>query len=117
MRTLPSGRVDSDEPALDTIPGFNGSAGVWYMNAVMGRTPAGRLAILMPTEAQEPAQLTANDLRARGADQRGARRTDHRSRRAQRAHGPGPFDDGTRLHRDWGMHCLSNVLPLMVTPR
>jgi hypothetical protein len=114
VRTLPSPRVDSDEPSLPKLPGFDGSGKVSYM----GRRPDGRLAILMPTEAQDPAQLTANDERARAAllaAMPDAQVIPVGGRSALTGHGS--FTDGTRLDRDWGMHCLSNVLPFVITPR
>lgn len=123
VRALPSPEINSNDPALPKIAGFDGIGGVSYMNMVMGRTPDGRLAILMPTEAQDPAQLTANDQRARAAllsavpDAQiipvGGRSaliswdTDRDVR----------FSDGTRLKRDWGIHCLSNVLPFKILPK
>jgi hypothetical protein len=88
------------------------------MNAVMGRTPDGRLAILMPTEAQDPAQLTANDQRARAALLSAvpdAQIIPVGGRSALTGHGS--FSDGTQLDRDWGMHCLSNVLPFVISPK
>lgn len=118
VRALPSTEVDSDDPALPKIAGFYGSGRVSYMNTVMGRTPDGRLAILMPTEAQDPAQLTANDQRARAALLSAvpdAQIIPVGGRSALTGHGS--FSDGTRLDRDWGMHCLSNVLPFVISPK
>lgn len=118
VRTLPATRIDSDDPNLPKIDGFDGSGKVSYMNMVMGRRPDGRLAILMPTEAQDPAQLTANDQRARAAllaAMPDAQVIPVGGRSALTGHGN--FTDGTRLDRDWGMHCLSNVLPFVIQPR
>lgn len=118
VRALPSTRVDSDDPALPKLAGFDGSGRVSYMNMVMGRAPDGRLAILMPTETQDPAQLTANDQRARAAllaAMPEAQIIPVGGRSAITGHGS--FDDGTKLDRDWGMHCLSNVLPFVISPK
>ncbi|MEB3299692.1 MAG: hypothetical protein VKO21_09435 [Candidatus Sericytochromatia bacterium] len=98
-------------------PTAQGGPLLGYMNAVMGSLPDGRRVVLMPTEALDPDQPTARDKQAMDAFRDvlpdavivpvGGRSAITNGRGAL-----GTFEDGSRLERNWGIHCMSNVLPL-----
>jgi hypothetical protein len=118
VRTLPSTTHEETTPKKKASDGFHGSRQTSYMNTVMGRLGDGRLAILMPTEALDPNALTPNDIRAKAALQSATPEAVIIPVGGRSAiSGNGEFADGSYMHRDWGMHCMSNVLPLTVTPR
>jgi|GEM_PF-1310445 len=96
-----------------------GGPALGYMNTIMGRLPDGRQVILMPTEAADPDRLTARDQQAMAAFRQvqpeavivpvGGRSAVTVGRGAL-----GRFEDGTLLERDWGIHCMTNVLPFKI---
>jgi hypothetical protein len=97
VRTLPSPRLGTSSRSTN------------YMNMVTGLDVAGQPIVLMPTEAESPTQLTANDQRVL---------------QALREAMPGgriiPVGGATAVHtlsRDYGFHCQTNVVPLIVAPR
>jgi hypothetical protein len=117
VETLPA--FSTRGPPGETIQDLDTrGARLSYMNAVMGVRPDGVQVMLMPTEAVDPSRLTARDRRAMDTIQRrfpelqivpiGG---------ASAVTGHGDFASGARLDRDWGAHCMSNVLPYLVTPR
>ena len=73
-----------------------------YANAIQGLGPNGKRILLLPTEAQDPAQPTKNDLRTIEIIQR---------------HCPDVeivligYGSATHYENDWGPHCMSQVLP------
>lgn len=119
VKTLPSfdtnGRPNS--PQIRDLTSIR-SARLSYMNAIMGRAPNGDRVLLMPTEALDPSQLTANDQRAMRTLQDavpGLRVIPIGGGSALT--GYGTFVDGRELSRDWGAHCMSNVLPYLIRER
>ncbi|MBM4282306.1 MAG: hypothetical protein FJ137_16645 [Deltaproteobacteria bacterium] len=119
-RRLPSPVVVPERtPGEDRIDGATVTVPVQtsYMNAVTGRGPDGRTVVLMPTQAEDPTRLTESDVRARDALQAAlpdARVVPIGGRSALL--GFGRMGDGHALERDWGAHCLSNVLPYVIAP-
>lgn len=111
--------VRDQEVTMDGVT-FSAPPSTSYMNMVMGRDPKnGQLIILMPTQSLDPSQLTSDDIRARDILRKempnakiipiGGRSALTGSRIQ--------ISDGSLIHRDWGTHCLSNVLPYVITPR
>lgn len=123
-RTLPGfqqgypakGMQDQQVEGWAQTPGMRGGPQLGYMNTVMGSLPDGRRVVLMPTETADPDRLTARDQQALDAFRSvlpdavivpvGGRSAVTYGRDAS-----GKFEDGTALERDWGIHCMSNVLP------
>jgi hypothetical protein len=120
-RRLPSpGVVPDRTPGEDRIDGatVEGPVATSYLNAVTGRDPDGRTVVLMPTQALDPTRLTDADVRARDALQAAlpeARIIPIGGRSALL--GFTRMGDGHVLERDWGSHCLSNVLPYVIAPQ
>ena len=119
-RRLPSPVAVPDRtPGPDLIDGASVSrpVGTSYLNAVTGRDPDGRQVVLLPTQALDPARLTDDDIRARDAMQ--AAMPDARIIPIGGRSALGGFDtmgDGHVVWRNWGAHCLSNVLPYVIEP-
>jgi hypothetical protein len=120
-RRLPAPVVNPDAtPGEDRIDGatVQRPLSTSYLNAVTGRDADGRPVVLMPTQARDPARLTDDDRRARDALQAAmpqARIIPIGGRSALT--GSDIMGDGHNVARDWGTHCLSNVLPFVIEPR
>ncbi len=118
---LPGGTIDPRR-GPGTLDGatFSDPLSTSYMNMVMGRDPKnGQSVILMPTQALDPNQLTPDDIRARDILQNAmpnAKIIPIGGRSALTGSGV-VMNDGVRIDRDWGTHCLSNVLPYVISPR
>lgn len=115
---LPGGNLNNEElKGLGLAPAYS-KLRVSYMNAVTGRDPDGRQVVLLPTEALDPTQLTPRDVQARAAIEAavpGARVIPVGGRSAFL--GAAVFPDRYSVARDFGIHCMSNVLPFAVAPR
>jgi hypothetical protein len=91
-----------------------------YNNMVQGRLPDGRQAILMPTEALDPQQLSLRDQQVLALLQRqvpGAVIVPMGGRSAlvgNIALALSPMPGGAEVDKDWGAHCMSNVLPYVL---
>lgn len=115
---LPAARLSAEELRSHGLNPEYTQLRASYMNAVTGRDPQGRQVILMPTEALDPTQLTPRDEQARAtmaAAVPGARIIPVGGRSAFT--GGAVFPDKHRIERDWGMHCMSNVLPFIIRER
>jgi hypothetical protein len=94
----------------------NASTSLTYSNMVQGRLPDGRQVILMPTEALDPDRLTARDrevmalLQARVPSAVIVPIGGHSAIVGTAM----PMPGGTQVLKDWGAHCMSNVLPYVV---
>jgi hypothetical protein len=74
-----------------------------YTNMIMGQGPDGKTKIMLPTEAADPNQLTANDQQAIAAIKKAVPGVDVIPMGGKTATMGGG--------RDWGAHCRTNVLP------
>jgi hypothetical protein len=98
---LPAGVISKNE-IFDGKP-VSVTGRLSYANAIQGLGPNGERILLLPTEAQDPAQPTKNDLRTIEIIQR---------------HCPGVkivligYCSATHYQNDWGPHCMSQVLPV-----
>ncbi|MEB3203792.1 MAG: hypothetical protein VKP57_03755 [Candidatus Sericytochromatia bacterium] len=111
------GQADQQVEGWKQWEGTQGGPTLSYINTVMGKMPDGRPVILMPTEAADPDRLTARDQQAMAAFRQvqpdavivpvGGRSAVTAGRNTM-----GTFEDGTELgNRNWGIHCMTNVLP------
>ncbi len=117
MHTLPARALRPEQAAAE---GFQTASPMrqTYMNMVMGKNADGKPLILMPTEALDPKSLTPRDEQARRALLQAvpdAQIVPVGGRSALT--GFGRFDDGFVMERDWGIHCMSNVVPFDVNFR
>lgn len=117
MHTLPARSIRPEQAASE---GFTTSSPMrqTYMNMVMGKSADGKPLILMPTEAMDPKSLTPRDEEARRALMAAvpdARIVPVGGRSA--LVGFGKFQDGYIMERDWGIHCMSNVVPFDIQLR
>jgi hypothetical protein len=89
-----------------------------YSNMITGLAPDGRQAILMPTEALDPNALTENDkvaMQRISAALPDALIVPMGGRSAMT--GGAILSDGSIVGKDYGTHCMSNVLPYIIEPR
>jgi hypothetical protein len=94
-----------------------------YSNMVTGRLPDGRQTLLMPTEAMDPARLTARDrevMELLQSKMPSALIVPIGGRSAVTGMPVHPlgsrnrFEDGSEIFKNWGAHCMVNVLPYVL---
>jgi hypothetical protein len=121
-RELSDPRSNTGKPYLDAEIPVGARLTLNYTNMVQGRSPDGRQLILMPTQASSADQLSATDrqvlalLKQRLPDAVIVPIGGRSALVGSMSMSTSPWPGGAAVSKDWGPHCMSNVLPYIIEP-